>query len=81
MLAQVPPELRHRAGYGLDTCHLFAAGHDIASSEASSRSRRKASGKTCLSQVLFPVPRGPNRKKERSGQARSRGMNGALLMA
>ena len=37
MLAQVPSELRHRTGYGLDTCHLFAAGHDIASSEASLR--------------------------------------------
>ncbi|HEY4658783.1 MAG TPA: TIM barrel protein, partial [Gemmatimonadaceae bacterium] len=23
---------RHRAGYGLDTCHLFASGHDIARS-------------------------------------------------
>jgi deoxyribonuclease-4 len=32
MLAQVPPALRHRTGYGLDTCHLFSAGHDIASS-------------------------------------------------
>ncbi len=32
MLAQVPSEFRHRTGYGLDTCHLFAAGHDIASS-------------------------------------------------
>ena len=37
MLAQVPAELRHRTGYGLDTCHLFAAGHDIASSEAALR--------------------------------------------
>lgn len=37
MLAQVPDALRHRTGYGLDTCHLFAAGHDIASSEASLR--------------------------------------------
>jgi deoxyribonuclease-4 len=35
MLAQVPPDLRHRTGYGLDTCHLFAAGHDIASSAES----------------------------------------------
>ena len=35
MLAQVPSELRHRTGYGLDTCHLFAAGHDIATSAAS----------------------------------------------
>ena len=29
MLAQIPSEMRHRTGYGLDTCHLFAAGHDI----------------------------------------------------
>ena len=32
MLSQVPADLRHRTGYGLDTCHLFAAGHDIRSS-------------------------------------------------
>lgn len=37
MLAQVPAELRHRTGYGLDTCHLFAAGHDIASSAEAQR--------------------------------------------
>jgi deoxyribonuclease-4 len=29
ILACIPPKLRRRAGYGLDTCHLFAAGHDI----------------------------------------------------
>ncbi len=29
MLEQVPRALRHRTGYGLDTCHLFAAGHAI----------------------------------------------------
>jgi deoxyribonuclease IV len=29
MLAQVPAGMRHRTGYGLDTCHLFAAGHPI----------------------------------------------------
>lgn len=29
ILACVPPKLRSRTGYGLDTCHLFAAGHDI----------------------------------------------------
>ena len=29
ILAAVPAPLRARAGYGLDTCHLFAAGHDI----------------------------------------------------
>jgi deoxyribonuclease-4 len=32
ILTRVPNELRARTGYGLDTCHLFAAGHDIASS-------------------------------------------------
>lgn len=37
MLSQVPADLRHRTGYGLDTCHLLAAGHDIASSAASLR--------------------------------------------
>ncbi|NJD10036.1 MAG: deoxyribonuclease IV [Gemmatimonadetes bacterium] len=34
ILAQVPPELRARAGYGLDTCHLFASGYDIHASPA-----------------------------------------------
>lgn len=34
MLASVPDALRPRAGYGLDTCHLFAAGHDIRASRA-----------------------------------------------
>ena len=37
MLAQVPPEWRHRTGYGLDTCHLFAAGHDIHTSADAQR--------------------------------------------
>jgi deoxyribonuclease-4 len=37
MLSRVPQELRHRTGYGLDTCHLFASGHDIASSAAAQR--------------------------------------------
>jgi len=35
ILSRVPEPLRGRAGYGLDTCHLFAAGHDIASSRES----------------------------------------------
>ena len=35
MLAQVPAAERGRTGYGLDTCHLFASGHDIGSSAAS----------------------------------------------
>jgi deoxyribonuclease-4 len=34
MLAAVPPRLRARTGYGLDTCHLFAAGYDITASPA-----------------------------------------------
>ena len=29
ILAQIPASLRERAGYGLDTCHLFASGYDI----------------------------------------------------
>lgn len=37
MLARVPAAQRHRTGYGLDTCHLFASGHDIKSSAASLR--------------------------------------------
>ena len=37
MLARVPASLRHRTGYGLDSCHLFASGHDIASSPAAQR--------------------------------------------
>jgi deoxyribonuclease IV len=35
ILAHLPAPLRPRAGYGLDTCHLFAAGYDIARSPAS----------------------------------------------
>lgn len=34
MLLRVPPALRARTGYGLDTCHLFASGHDIHTSPA-----------------------------------------------
>ncbi|HEX6536130.1 MAG TPA: deoxyribonuclease IV [Gemmatimonadaceae bacterium] len=37
ILASIPAAHRSRAGYGLDTCHLYAAGHDIAESEASLR--------------------------------------------
>jgi deoxyribonuclease-4 len=33
-LARVPAALRARTGYGLDTCHLFSAGHDITESAA-----------------------------------------------
>jgi deoxyribonuclease IV len=34
ILSHIPQELRARAGYGLDTCHLFASGYDIADSES-----------------------------------------------
>ncbi len=34
ILAAVPGHLRSRTGYGLDTCHLFASGHDITRSAA-----------------------------------------------
>jgi deoxyribonuclease IV len=34
ILSHIPAPLRPRAGYGLDTCHLFASGYDITESEA-----------------------------------------------
>ncbi|HET6576738.1 MAG TPA: deoxyribonuclease IV [Gemmatimonadales bacterium] len=34
ILQRVPPPLRRRTGYGLDTCHLFVAGHDLTASAA-----------------------------------------------
>jgi deoxyribonuclease-4 len=34
ILERVPKALRKRTGYGLDTCHLFAAGQDITTSRA-----------------------------------------------
>jgi deoxyribonuclease-4 len=34
ILLGVPQALRARTGYGLDTCHLFSAGHDITKSPA-----------------------------------------------
>jgi deoxyribonuclease-4 len=37
MLSRVPQELRHRTGYGLDTCHLFASGQDIKASPESQK--------------------------------------------
>lgn len=33
ILEHVPDRLRERTGYGLDTCHLYASGYDIAASE------------------------------------------------
>jgi deoxyribonuclease-4 len=32
ILSYIPNELRRRTGYGLDTCHLYASGYDIAES-------------------------------------------------
>lgn len=32
ILSCIPKELRPRAGYGLDTCHLYASGYDISES-------------------------------------------------
>lgn len=37
ILAQVPDDLRPRTGYGLDTCHLYASGYDLAESEEALR--------------------------------------------
>jgi deoxyribonuclease-4 len=38
ILARVPAGLRHRTGYGLDTCHLWSSGYDLrASREALAR--------------------------------------------
>jgi deoxyribonuclease IV len=34
ILAALPKSVRKRAGYGLDTCHLYSSGHDIAASPA-----------------------------------------------
>jgi deoxyribonuclease-4 len=33
ILSHIPDSLRERAGYGLDTCHLFSSGYDITASE------------------------------------------------
>jgi len=33
ILGHLPADLRRRSGYGLDTCHLYASGYDIAESE------------------------------------------------
>jgi deoxyribonuclease-4 len=32
ILDAIPPNLRSRAGYGLDTCHLYSSGHDFTQS-------------------------------------------------
>jgi deoxyribonuclease-4 len=52
MLAGVPPALRRRTGYGLDTCHLFSAGHDISGRRAQRDSRRIRVGGGVAARVL-----------------------------
>lgn len=37
MLERIPKKLRDRAGYGLDTCHLFASGHDFIASKSAAK--------------------------------------------
>jgi deoxyribonuclease IV len=37
ILSHIPAQLRPRAGYGLDTCHLYASGYDITASEEALR--------------------------------------------
>jgi deoxyribonuclease IV len=37
VLRRVPKRLRSRTGYGLDTCHLWASGYDVAQSRAAFR--------------------------------------------
>jgi deoxyribonuclease-4 len=37
ILAGIPHALRARAGYGLDTCHLYASGYDLARDAAAVR--------------------------------------------
>ena len=50
------------------------ARHDLVDKLARSRKRsyQRASPNCCLSQVVLPVPRGPNRKDERSGTPKVR---------
>ena len=33
ILSHIPKSLRHRTGYGLDTCHLYSSGYDITESQ------------------------------------------------
>lgn len=33
ILSHIPGDVRHRAGYGLDTCHLYSSGYDITESK------------------------------------------------
>jgi len=47
ILADIPSHLRGRVGYGLDTCHLFAAGHNIASSADTQRAVLDAFESSC----------------------------------
>lgn len=53
ILGAIPAALRKRAGYGLDTCHLFAAGHDITSSGESQRAVLDAFEEACAEAPSF----------------------------
>lgn len=37
ILNGIPQDMRHRTGYGLDTCHLFASGYDLTGSPTAVR--------------------------------------------
>jgi deoxyribonuclease IV len=47
ILAALPADVRARAGYGLDTCHLFASGYDISAGEAECRAVLDAFEQAC----------------------------------
>lgn len=47
ILAELPKSVRSRAGYGLDTCHLFASGYDISASQAACTGVLDAFEKAC----------------------------------
>ena len=57
ILASVPKRLRARTGYGLDTCHLFAAGHPIAESKKALAGVLDEFEATTVSRRLLPSQR------------------------
>ena len=70
MLDGVPPALRRRTGYGLDTCHLFSAGHDItASAAALAGDPRPVRGRRGIAARLLPPQRQRRRRSAPTGTA------------
>ena len=64
ILHAVPPALRARTGYGLDTCHLFASGYDIRRSQAAlAAAARRVRGRHRRAAVVLP----PQRQRGRAG--------------